>query len=303
MEIRVKLRSGVAACLVALQVGFPCFIWAQALQGGAGAAGGTGAQTPGVANAAGFVSSASDGVLIRRGNGPFVPVAVGDLFGPGTTFSTGADGAAVLLFADGQNVTLGNDSVLRIDDFRFDSRNAKVSRATLGLMSGMMRFVTGAIHTGNPEGLVLSAGNAAVDILSKDTTAFVVEVDPKSLDVGAAAAIIGEISIDTPTGALVRVGPDQYTRWQNGVAPSSPAPLAAAPAVFQAVVAASRATVVPSNLPVDIQSAALQAALGTLPAPGAGSQPELQAQAEAPASVILPPVTPGGGGGCVGSPC
>jgi hypothetical protein len=293
---RWSARTFVAACLVFMQVAAPCLVGAQAIQGGAGGS------APAVNLAAGFVNSVSGVVLIRRGSGKFEPAKAGDLFGPGTIFSTGPDGNAVLVFADGPNITLSKDSVLRIDDFRFDPRNVKASRARLGLVSGMMRFVTGAMHTDNRDGLMVSAGSATVDIISKDTTAFVVEVDPRSQDVGSAAVIVGEISIDTQTGAAVKIASDQFTRWQLRTAPSAPAPLAAAPAVFQAAVAASRATVLGSNLPIDLQAAAMQAALSALP-PTAAGQPQLQAQAPLPAAVILPTVTPGGGGGCVGSPC
>lgn len=289
------------ACLVVLQAAFPSAVFAQ---GGQGRSASVGAATT-TTSASGFIYAASGTVFIRRGSGPEVPAKIGDVFGPGTTFRTGTDSSAVLLFADGQIVTLNNDSVLRIDDYRFDARDIKASRATLGLMSGVMRLVTGAIHTGNRDALLISAGNTLIGILSKDVTAFVVEVDPKSLGVGAAAVTVGEISIQTPLGPRVTVASDQFTRWQPGVPPAAAAPLAAAPAVFQALVAASRATVLPSNAPLDIESAAVQAALGALPASGAGpAQPTLQAQApESAVAVIVPPVTPGGGRGCVGSPC
>jgi hypothetical protein len=288
-------------CLIVLLAAVPNVVFAQAGQSRSASVGAATAPT----SASGFVNAASGAVFIRRGSGPEVPAKIGDVFGPGTTFRTSADSSAVLLFADGQNVTLNNDSVLRIDDYRFDARDIKASRATLGLMSGAMRLVTGAIHTDNRDALLISAGNTSIGILSKDVTAFVVEVDPKSLGVGAAAVTVGEISIQTPLGPMVTVASDQFTRWQPGVAPAAPAPLAAAPAVFQAMVAASRATVLPSNSPLDIQSAAVQAALGALPATGAGpAQPTLQAQApESAVAVIAPAVTPGGGRGCVGSPC
>ena len=69
----------------------------------------------------------------------------------------------------------------------------------------------------------------------------------------------------------------------------------------------SRATVLGSNAPVDIQSAAIQAALAILPPPGAGpAQTQTLAQAQSVESavpVVTPAVTSGGGRGCVGSPC
>lgn len=290
------------AGLLSLQAAFPCGLWAQS-----GPAGGTdrGANRVPSPTASGFISSASGQVFLRKGSGPDVPAKVGDVFGPGTTFRTGSGSTVVLLFADGQNATLSGDSVLRIDEYRFDPREIKSSRATIGLLSGILRLVTGAIHMDNPNALLVSAGNASVGLLSRDVTAFVVEVDPKSLGVGAAAVIVGEISIQTAAGAPVIVDSDQFTRWQPGTRPAVPIPLAAAPAIFQAVVAASRATIVPSTAPLDVQSAALQAAITALPPTSAGpAEPLVQAQApDSSASLVVPTSTPGGGRGCVGSPC
>ena len=297
---KAVMRTIGIVCLVIVQAATPTAVFAQTAQGRAAPSGGATTVT-----ASGFLSSASGTVFVRRGTGPEVPAKVGDLFGPGVTFRTGGESSALLIFSDGQNVTLYADSALRIDDYRFDVRDLKSGKATLGLMSGVMRLVTGAIHTDNREGLLVSAGNASIGILSKDVTAFVVEVDPKSLGVGAAAVTVGEISIQTADGPIVTVASEQFSRWRPGAPPSAPIPLAAAPAVFQALVAASRANVLPSNGPLDIQSAAVQAALEALSATGAGpAQPTVQAQApEAAFAVFVPAVTPGGGRGCVGSPC
>ena len=70
-------------------------------------------------------------------------------------------------------------------------------------------------------------------------------------------------------------------------------------------VIASRATIVGSNAPVDIQSASVLAALASLPATGAGpEQPQTQAQSvDSAIAVVTPAATSGGGRGCVGSPC
>ena len=297
---KAALRTIGFVCLAMVQAATPSAVMAQAAQGRTAPGGGAITAAP-----SGFLSSASGTVFVRRGTGPEVRAKVGDLFGFGITFRTGGESSAVLIFSDGQNVTLNTDSALRIDDYRFDVRDLKSSKATLGLLSGVMRLVTGAIHTDNRDGLFISAGNASIGISSKDVTAFVIEVDPKSLGVGETAVIVGEISIQTADGPIVTVASEQFSRWQPGAPPSAPIPLAAAPAFFQALVAASRATVLPSNGPLDIQSAAVQAALEALSPSGAGPpQPNVQAQApEVAIAVIVPTVTPGGGRGCVGSPC
>jgi len=231
------------------------------------------AAKPAAAVTSGYLKSMTGPVFIRRGGAGEVAAKPGDLLGPPVTIRAAAGGEAVLLFADGQSVTLGGDSVLRIDFYQFDTANVKASRASLLLEYGRMRVVTGAIHTDNPSALRIGAGNASVNILSKDVTAFVVEIARDEKDRGWAAATIGAISIRTPYGRIPEVAADQFASWQPRVAPLPPQPLAAAPAAYQAIVTASRATVEGSGAPIDVQSAAVQAALsvGQASAQGAPS--------------------------------
>ena len=293
MKSRPILRKLTIACLMFIQALLPCLSLAQTGRGSAAAP-------------AGLVHSVSGKVYARSSTtGIEVLLKAGDVFGPGTTFRTGPDSSVVLLFADGQNVALGPDSEMSLDTYRFDPRDAKSSGVALGVISGIVRLVTGAIHAANQDALFISAGRASINILSKDTTAFVVEADPKAIGVGMLAVIVGEIALQTPVGPVTIVEAEQFTRWQPGAEPSAPSPLAAAPAVFQAAVAAASATIVGSNAPVDIQSASVQAALASLPATGAGpAQPQTQAQSvESAIAVVTPAATSGGGRGCVGSPC
>lgn len=287
---RLGLRNLGIASLIFLQAALPCLVLAQSI-----------AQNP-----AGFVSSVSGRLFILDSNGVQVPVKPGDVFGPTTTFVSGPDSGAVILFADGQNVTLGKDSTLRISDYRFDTADLKSSRATLELMRGTMSYVSGAILTGNSAGLKISGGSAAVNILSKDVTAFVMEVDPKSVGVGTVAVTVGEVGVQTPAGSVQKLGAEEFSHWQAGSGPTNPAPIRSAPGVFQAVVTASRATVTGSNSPIDVRSASLSAALTGLPSPGAGNTNQAQQNQQAPDTTlaqITQTVTPGGGRGCVGSPC
>lgn len=292
MNSRRALRTLSVAFLMLAQGGAPWVVLAQPVQRTA----------PAAVAPAGLINSVSGNVYARRGTGEEVLLKPGDVFTPGTTFRSGPDGNVVLLFADGQNVTLSKDSTLRVDEYRFDARDPKSGRSSINLVAGVMSFVSGAIHTANPQALTVRMGEASVGIMSKDVTAFTAQTTPSSTEPGFVSVTVGEIAVRTPTGA-VTVASDQFVRLQTGVPPSQPIPLAAAPAIFQAQVAASRATVLPSNDPVDVQSTAVQLALSALPAPGAG-QPSQQAQTvESAIAAVIPSVTPGGGRGCVGSPC
>jgi len=289
---RLTMRNVGIACLMALQAILPCLVLAQA---------------DAIPNPSGFVSSVFGDLFVLDSAGNQVPVKPGDVFGPSTTFISGANSSAVILFADGQNVTLGKDSSLRVSDYRFDAADLKTSRATLELLRGTMSYVSGVILTDNSAGLKVSGGNAVVNFLSKDVTAFIMEVDPKAAGIGAVAVTFGEVGVQTPTGTIQRLGAEQFSRWQLESGPTDAAPITAAPAVLQAEVAASRATVTGSNAPIDVRAAATQAALADLPATGAGGdQAQQNQQAQAPVSdvtTLAQTVTPGGGRGCVGSPC
>ncbi len=281
------------ACLIVLQACFPFFVRAQS-------AAGDPAREP-----AGLINSVSGSVYARTGTGEEVLLKPGDVFPPGTTFRTSGDGNVVLLFADGQNVTLNPNSTLRVDDYFFDPKEIRKGKSSLSLLSGVMSLVTGAIHTGNPQGLSFSMGDTSIAISSKDVTAFTAQANSNSETPGFVAVTIGEIAVTSKAGPPTAVGADQFVRWQAGLPPSPPGPIAAAPAIFQALVSASQASVLPSNNPVDIQSVSLQVALASLATTSAGTdQQAQQAQSVASASsLITPSVTPGGGRGCVGSPC
>ncbi len=240
---RAFLKAVCAALMLLLQLAAPSVVHAQA-------------------GAAGYVKAVIPPAFIRKGAGPLVPAKVGDILVPGTTVVTGDTGKVDLLFADGQQISLGKESTLRIDDYRFDAANPKAGRANISLVNGRMSLVTGAIHTGNPAGLRISAGTGVVSILSKDVTAFVVEVDPdEKRRPGWAAVTVGAISVQTPSGKIAQIAADQFARWRDDDRLLPAQPLAAAPAVLQAQVTASRATVAETNLPVNVQSASVQAAL------------------------------------------
>lgn len=263
----------------------PCHALAQTVIQGPG-------EKPQATASSGLVNSVTGDVFMRKRNGEQVRVKPGDLFEPGAQFTTGANAQLVLLFSDGQHVTLTADSVFRIDDYQFDARNPKASRASFGLMSGMMRIVTGVMNAENGNALRLTAGNALITILDRDVNSFVVEADARAPDNGSVAVIVGQVSISRPVGPITTVAGDQFSSWQSATATSAPQPLAVAPAGLQAA-AASRATLLVEGVLPDVEAAALKIALANQPPPGAGAQQQ---------PAFVPVATPGPGG-CVGSRC
>lgn len=285
---RRPLRAVGIICLMLLQALFPCMSTAQVGQGAGGSV------PPGVI--VGVVNSLSGPVFMRLESGAEVPLRQGDRVSSRAVIRTGASAELILLFADGQHVSLSENSELRIDEYRFNSADSGGNRASFTLLSGTIRLVTGAMHAGNREALSVRAGEAVIGLSTGDITSFVARLGsgaPEAVDV---VVVIGEVSFRTPVGTIASIGQDQFSRWQPGVVPTQPLPLAAAPAILQAI---ARAPVLPEGAPLDVNAAAeLAKLLASLPATAAG-----QSQPIAVAEVIFPPVTPGGTQGCVGSPC
>lgn len=252
---------------------------------------------------AGVVNSVSGVVLMRNGAGIETPAKVGDVVSVGSIVSTGSDGEVVVLFADGQHLSLSSESALRVDEYRFDTRDSAQNRSSFTLVAGTMQVVTGAIQSASPDVLRISAGDALIGVLGREVTSFVVESEARfSRETGSIAVITGEVFVLRPDKTTVKVVTDQYLRWKPLDFPEEPKALATAPEDLKSAIAASRPASQVQDVPQDVE-AAVQLALETLPPSAAG--PEVQAQPEptAPAAELFPPVTPGTAGGCVGSPC
>ena len=249
----------------------------------------------------GVINSVFGEVMIRTTAGELVPAKPGDIVTAGSIVSTGVDGEAVLFFPDGQQLSVAGDSTLRVDEYRFDTRDSKESRATFSLTTGTMQVVTGAIHATNPDALRVTAGDAVIGVLSKDVSSFVVESETKfSREAGSLAVIAGEVSVLRPDGTTTKIDTDQFTRWRPSINPEDPKLLAKAAEDFKELVATVQARSAPDNVALDVETAVVLA-LASLPAAAAGTEEVAQVPTTTP--VFLPPVTPGAAGGCVGSPC
>jgi len=239
----------------------------------------------------GIVNSVFGEVMIRTTTGEVVSAKPGDIVTAGSVVTTGIEGEAVLLFPDGQQLSIAGESSLRVDEYRFDTRDSKDSRATFSLTTGTMQVVTGAIHATNPDALRLTAGDAVIGVLSKDVTSFVVESEAKfSREAGSLAVIAGEVSVLRPDGTTTKIDTDQFTRWRPLVNPDEPRALSEAPGDLQELVATVQTR----------EPSAIELAIAALPPTAAGPD---EPTTPSTTPVFLPPVTPGAAGGCVGSPC
>lgn len=106
-----------------------------------GLVGGVGAALPAAADPIGQIKTASGAVSIERG-GARLPAAVGDRVEQSDVVTTGKDGAVGITFQDNSMMSLGPDSALALDRFKFDSTThegtfeSSLKRGTLSVRSG-----------------------------------------------------------------------------------------------------------------------------------------------------------------------
>lgn len=205
-------------------------------------------------SAVGYIHEATGEVLAQRGSGAAQPVKAGDTFDPGTTFRTAGNGKVVIKFEDGQLAALQPNTTFRVDQYSFNANNPKASNSAVSLIQGALRFVTGVIGSTNHNNLRLAVGTATVGIRGTDLTVLV----DQTTQAVQAAINAGAAVLQTPLGAS-NIGVGQFVSFSPGAPPSIAAPIAAAPAVIQAVVTALKAAPVPLNTPVIIASAAAAA--------------------------------------------
>lgn len=232
---------------------------------------------------AGYVYDATGNVRAQSGAGEAVGAKAGDTFDQGTTFETSGNGRAVIKFEDGQLAVLEPNTTVRIDQYRYDLRNARASSSRVMLMSGASRFVTGLIGSTNRQALRLFAGTFEVYLRGTDVTMLADVANKPSQTV---VVNLGTAWLASESGSMY-VGTGQFTTMLTRQLPSPPAPITVAPAVVQATVNSLAATALPDNLPVVVASSARAAAAAAEAKQAAAaaasdpSDPLLRAAAEA----------------------
>ena len=119
------------------------------------------AQTVVVSGAA-VVTEISGPVQVRIGNDPPRTLQPGHRIPPGALVITGADANAVLAFADGQIIVLGERTTFRIVNYQFDQKDMGQSGVFLNLIEGSARLVMGAIGQFDPRLIRIQVGTGTL---------------------------------------------------------------------------------------------------------------------------------------------
>ncbi len=119
------------------------------------------AQTVVVSGAA-VVTEVNGTVQVRIGNEPPRTLRAGQKVPAGAVVSTSADATAVLAFADGQVIVLGENTVFRIVNYEFQPNEMAQSGVFLNLVEGSARLVMGTIGQFDPRLIRIQVGSGTL---------------------------------------------------------------------------------------------------------------------------------------------
>jgi len=116
------------------------------------------AQSP----SAGRIKVASGSAFVVR-NEQSIPAQVGQPVFEGDRLRTGADGRIGATLNDETRVSLGPDSEIRLDQFQYSPAEGRLG-LVLGIVRGMVAYVSGRIAKLSPDSIRLETPNAIVGI-------------------------------------------------------------------------------------------------------------------------------------------
>jgi FecR protein len=162
----------------------------------------------------GVAQTATQGpvTIIHAGTTTPVPLEPGDTIGMNDTIQTGPGGKASLLFDDNTELTLGENTKLKVDDYVYDP-DGNSNKASYRFLEGAFQYVSGLLEKKNPADVRI---DTPVDGIGIRGTEFIAKVNPagNSLEVNL---ISGAIAL-TPNGSTT-AGPTTTAPAQIEVTP------------------------------------------------------------------------------------
>lgn len=179
-------------------------------------------QTAPGASPAGRVVMAVGSVSIQRG-GQTNPARRGAELLAGDAVITGATSNAQVRLADGAVIAMRPDSQFRIDAFNYAGRNDGTETATLSLVKGGVRAVTGVIGRGNRDNLKVNAVVATVGIRGTGFNIRFCDTVCQASQPGAAEGLYagvfeGKIEVANSAGATGAIGVNRFVYVESDTA-------------------------------------------------------------------------------------
>jgi len=150
------------------------------------------------------------------------------------TVITNSQGKFKITFVDATTVNITENSRLVIDDFVYDSKNSSKGRLGLKVALGTVRYASGAVAHGNPNGVNIRTPTATIAVRGTD---FLMSVDelgkttvillPSCYDDKDPTKItddcpVGSIEVLTAAGLVKMNQPFQATMVENSFTPPAP---------------------------------------------------------------------------------
>lgn len=167
------------------------------------------------------VQSAQGDARLQSATGSTTPLVAGQSLAVGAQLETGANGQAVLRFADGHLLALKDNSSVRIAAYSFDAQRPAASSFVMELLRGGLRSITGLLGKNNPQAFRLRTATATIGIRGSDWLA---ALQDNSLYTGVNS---GGIVVNSTENTLL-VDPGQFSLTVPG-APSQLVPFAQLP--------------------------------------------------------------------------
>lgn len=126
---------------------------------------------------------------------------------PGMTVVTGADGSAVLKFADGETVALTRSTTFFVQEYLFDPQKPAEGRSVFSLLQGGLRFVTGLLGRSNPSAFKLKTRSVTMGIRGTDATVYQSDDDDGDVCIqvndGNVTVTEGDNEYETDAGQII----------------------------------------------------------------------------------------------------
>ena len=257
------------------------------------------------------ITELSGTVVVQVGNGAPRTLQQNDKIPAGAVVRTGSGARAVLVFADAQVVVLGERTIFRIVDYRFEKQNIGQSGVFLNLIEGSARIVMGAIGQFDPRlvRIQVGAGTLVGSVNPEGGNA----ADAGVVVQGAATLIAvmqGRVTLTLPSGQGIVLGSGQGAlvqfdgALQQGTMAQVSTQAGQTPDGQQMLqrLLALLDMPVPQNQQMVITLATAGGAEAVTASTPPAAPPAEQPPADVPLATTTPPTTaPGGGGG--GPPC
>jgi hypothetical protein len=112
----------------------------------------------------GQVTHLSGTLSVKKADGSVRILSPRSVVAAGDTISTERDTYANIRFADGGNMTIKPSSSVKLDQFRFDPKNAKGDSFSATLIAGGLRMITGLLGQRSRDSFKMGTSTATIGI-------------------------------------------------------------------------------------------------------------------------------------------